>query len=397
MKLNKYCGIRLISVLLCALMLPGFCGCQFAVADPNGIIASADSFDEPLPSPESLGLTEKSLKNHHYHQLTAEEQLLYVAILNSWLNGKDSITLNNIDYYLLEKHIPRVTSAVYADHPECYRYAPDSKIRGTVRYGTNDDTVVITWTTISFENTRSEEERKLDEAISEIVSMASAYDDEYERVKVVHDYLVNAITYDHAAAKSNHEKNVIRNSAYSALVRNYAVCGGYSRAFQLILDRLGIPCTTVSGMSKKEPHAWSLVMLNGEHYLFDLTWDDPEDNLSYKYFAITTAELEKTHTFDNDFTYPTCTATACNYYVKEGFLIETYSMEEADRIITAQNTGAASASMKFTSRAEYDRAIDDIITCHNWGELTAFKDAHKFKYSLDETTWVLTVYFHAES
>lgn len=396
MTFNQYCSMRLASVLLCALILIGCCGCQFA-ADPNGIIASADAFDEPLPTPESLGLTEKSLKNHHYHQLTAEEQLLYVAILNAWSNGQSSLTVNNVDYYLLEEHVSRVTAAVYADHPECYRYTQDLKIRGTLRNGTNDDTVVITWTTMSFEETLSEEEIKLEAAISEIVSMALAYDDEYERVKAVHDYLVNAITYDEAAAKSNHKKNVIRNSAYSALVKNYAVCGGYSRAFQLILNRLEIPCTTASGMSGKEPHAWSLVLLDGEYYLFDVTWDDSGEKLSYRYFAITTAELEKTHTFDNDFTYPTCTATACNYYVKEGFLIETYSIEEAERVISAQNTGAASASMKFTSKAEYDRAVEDIITHQNWDKLTAFRDAHKIVYTPDETNWILTIHFPSDS
>ena len=104
--------MRLISALLCIFILLTFCGCLDKVltgathsdppsqADPDGIIASADAFEDTLPTPDSLGITEKSLSNHYYHQLTAEEQLLYVANLDSWTNESPSLTVKNIDYYL---------------------------------------------------------------------------------------------------------------------------------------------------------------------------------------------------------------------------------------------------------------------------------------------------------
>ena len=92
---------RSVFVLLCALLLISFCGCQSSdnsdISNMNtsngGNFASADAFEEPLPSPDSLGLSENTLKNHHYHSLTEEEQLLYIAVLNTWKNGEDSLKL----------------------------------------------------------------------------------------------------------------------------------------------------------------------------------------------------------------------------------------------------------------------------------------------------------------
>ena len=403
MKLNKIHALRLISALLCATLLLSFCGCQSkdepdGSLDPLAIFVSADSFDEALLSPEVFGLTENTLKNHHYSQLTEEEQLLYLAILNSWTNNDDALTVKNVDYHLLNDKIAHVVNAVYHDRPECFRYSLGYKLKGSVYEGVNDDTVTVTWAKNTFKNIPSEEEGRLDQAISEILAVASAGADDYQRVKLVHDCLVDRISYDYSALSNEDGLTHWRNNVYSALVEGSAVCGGYARAFQLILNRLGIPCTIVSGFGEKEYHAWSLATLDGENYLFDVTWDDPKDSPpSYKYFALTTEEMQKNHTPNTDFTYPTCTATACNYYVREGLLLETYSLDEADRIISDQNTGAAAAVLKFNSRAEFDRAVKDLITDDHWSSLTALKGMRQLRYSKDEEHLILTVYFQTEN
>lgn len=48
------------------------------------------------------------------------------------------------------------------------------------------------------------------------------------------------------------------------------VCEGYSRCFNLLLEKAGIETTLVSAVS----HAWNLVKLNGKWYHMDVTWDD---------------------------------------------------------------------------------------------------------------------------
>ena len=397
MKANKNFAARLISIFLCILLLLVFCGCiNFDIPDfpKDSEDFSEDFSEESIPSPEELGLTEESLKNHHYHQLSAEEQELYVAILNSWLEGNDSLQLDNVEFDKLKECFSRIISAVYSDHPECYRYQNGASLKGTVRDGDDNDTVVISWKITAFEENTQAEEEKLECAISEILAAASAGANKYEQVKIVHDHLVNTITYDTSATEGQDSLTARRNSIYSALVEKTAVCGGYARSFQLILDRLGIPCTTVSGTSERNvPHAWSLAMLDGEYYLFDVTWDDSDKEASYTYSAVTTEEMEETHLPNPHFTYPTCTATAYNYFVREGLLLEAYSFEEADRIVSAQKAESDAAFLKFTNKAEYDKAVSELITEQKWTKLTSFQNAKKLSYASDEEKLLLKLYF----
>lgn len=395
--------LRLLSVFLSVLLLSAiFAGCDLSStpggsnSGGGGRVASLDAFDAVLPTPESLGLTENTLKNHHYNALSAEEQILYVAVLDSWNRGDETLNIKNVDYDALTVSLKRTVAAVYFDHPECYRYANAYHLKGTLYPGENDDSAVIGWSPTLFCETRSEEEANLDAALSAILSSASALPDEYSRVKLVHDHLVNTVTYDHAALNDLDSLGPRRNSAYSALIEKAAVCGGYARAFQLLLNRLGIPCTTISGTSEGMPHAWNLALLDGEYYLFDPTWDDAGEQLSYHYFAATTAELQKTHTFTQDFTYPTCTATACNYYVKEGFLMERYDFDDAARIVSAQK-GNEAAHLKFLSKAEYDSAVKDLVKNQKWATLPEFEGQTSIRYVGNEKYFILTLYFPSAS
>ena len=59
------------------------------------------------------------------------------------------------------------------------------------------------------------------------------------------------------------------------------VCDGYSRAFKVLCDKLGIPCVLETGWAKTTAsgtpgfHMWSLVQVGGTWYGADITWDDP--------------------------------------------------------------------------------------------------------------------------
>lgn len=125
---------------------------------------------------------------------------------------------------------------------------------------------------------------------------------EERKIKVIHDYIINHVKYD--IERSDKKVTTYHSdTAYGALIENYAICGGYADSMKLFLDRLQIPNYKISG----ENHIWNLVKLNDKWYHLDLTWDDPitstgEDKLIYDYFLITTAELKKMetdqHTFD---------------------------------------------------------------------------------------------------
>ncbi len=96
----------------------------------------------------------------------------------------------------------------------------------------------------------------------------------YDKVKYVHDYIVDLMSYDQTEKINN-------ANVYGALIEKTCVCEGYAESFKLILDRLNIPCVIIYGdgidsRGRTEAHAWNYVkMEDGNWYGVDATWDDP--------------------------------------------------------------------------------------------------------------------------
>ena len=101
-------------------------------------------------------------------------------------------------------------------------------------------------------------------AISRILSGVNKNWSDFEKILYIHDYLVTNCHYD---------LTFRHYQAYDAIVNNTAVCQGYSEAYKVLLNKLGIPCEIVT--SYKLNHAWNAVKLNGKWYYVDVTWDDP--------------------------------------------------------------------------------------------------------------------------
>lgn len=60
-------------------------------------------------------------------------------------------------------------------------------------------------------------------------------------------------------------------TAYSAIIKNTAVCMGISLAICTIFKELGIPCRYVRGTRNGEGHAWNMIFLRGGWFYIDVT------------------------------------------------------------------------------------------------------------------------------
>lgn len=70
---------------------------------------------------------------------------------------------------------------------------------------------------------------------------------------------------------------------YGSVGSNGPVCSGYSKAFNVLCDRVGIPCVLVDGQANSggtiSGHMWNYVQMeNGNWYAIDVTWNDPMVN-----------------------------------------------------------------------------------------------------------------------
>ena len=111
----------------------------------------------------------------------------------------------------------------------------------------------------------------------------------YEKVKTIHDYVCNRISYldDNTDTVS---------SVYGAIKNGKGLCNSYALCMYRFLVEAGIPCKYVRGMAGNgrdaDGHAWNMVALGDRWYLLDATWDDSEDGLSHDYFLKGTSDFD---------------------------------------------------------------------------------------------------------
>ncbi len=110
---------------------------------------------------------------------------------------------------------------------------------------------------------------------------------EYETIRQIHDKLIDLVNYnDPAASEIRFDPGQnLAHTAYGALVAdsdgnpNYAVCDGYTLAFEYLLQQCGIEAIFLGGLAGSSEensggHAWNLVKMDGVWYEVDTTWDD---------------------------------------------------------------------------------------------------------------------------
>ena len=92
-----------------------------------------------------------------------------------------------------------------------------------------------------------------------------------------------------------------------ALANRKAVCAGYAQCYQFLLSQVGIDSVYIAANTKKEPHAWNLVKLDGHWFHVDCTWDrglGVNPNVKHTYFMLSDAEFNADGVHSEDWKKP---------------------------------------------------------------------------------------------
>lgn len=276
-------------------------------------IIDINNSENILTSTDNLPINSSKNNHYYYSQLDENGKIIYTALENNIDNLKKdnhvidfSTTFNELlnkstGRYTLNKAFQSALDAFSYDHPELF-YIDISKISlniscvsiahletYTVKICPHEDTK-------NYLNNSFKSEQQVDIAIKrvesikkEIINNISDYST-YQKIKSVHDLLVNSIKYDETYSMSN------SHNIYGALINKEVVCEGYAKAFKYIMDALDVECILVSGnatnsSNETETHMWNYVRLNNEWYGVDVTWDDPiiiggpsKNNIRHDYF-----------------------------------------------------------------------------------------------------------------
>ena len=201
----------------------------------------------------------------------------------------------------------------------------------------------------------------------------------------LHIKMINSVDYDTIALNKEDVEGTLEaneidriRSICGVFIDGKAVCAGYAKAMQFLLQKCGIEAAYAAGEICKENgtfgggHAWNIVKIDGDYYYLDTTWDDGSDtiqsvknyDLGFSYFCITTDELLRSRNLARcPIEMPCLTATKANYYYRNGLVLEAADGEKLKEFATK----AATAKQKFftfkcTSKALYEQMFDKFNT-----------------------------------
>ncbi len=357
----------------------------------NAVLKPSDFTNVAIPaSGEGTGYY-----RHNYFELNENEQRLYSVIMQSIYTQPERIEVPELNGGDLTK----VFRAVSHDNPDLFNLGLNCTI-----YTEGLKTYFESEYIISYEDYTA----KLNEVkgiASAIVDGASIYTSNYEKEKYVHDYIINHCSY------ADPSESLMANTVYGCLVEGKASCEGYSRAFQYIMSLLNIENRLVTGESADDGvnyvnHMWNYVVLDGEGYFVDLTWDDPraEGNvLRHTYFNVNTNDILVKHRNIAQ-SIPLCTNTRYNYFVYENAYFNIGSGEAFETgvyngVYTALQRQYSCVEFRFADKAVMEQAKNTLfnegIIYNVYNEIGFVSDAGNAKvyYSTDDIMNTICLFF----
>lgn len=215
----------------------------------------------------------------YYGMLEGEERALYRQIYANAMERNQSFRPAMIFKY---SGIKDVFEAVYNDHPELFWLETEY----SCKYLEDGQCLEITLKYNETVENFDEAKQRFEARAKEIIKKTEQFSQLDVKEQMVHDELIETVKYNKNAEMGQ--------SAYSALVNGESVCAGYARAFQYIMQQIGVPCYYCTGTSDGD-HAWNIIKLGGKYYNVDVTWDDTTTP-SYNYYNKTDKEYAATHT-----------------------------------------------------------------------------------------------------
>lgn len=342
-------------------------------SDTRELPASQQTADEL--SKKYTGYGFKALQN-------SAEQKLY-ACIDETINESESREIYT-ERFDDPKRISDVIEFYKDDHPEVF-WIDEAK----PYYYANEIDGLTLELNFKFEgDLLNEVKTKLDNAITSALANAPVHGSDYEKELYIHNYLIDHCAYDTEAVDYHKSENEVRaneQNAFGALAEGRAVCEGYARAFQILCDRLNIPCWVIQGQAEGfdnqeiTNHIWNCVKLDNDWYHVDVTWDDyddlvPADVNRYLYFNLTTEEIKKDHRIsplysdysDSDVWYngfvPECAGTDyCYLTLNSLYISDLYDDACGEYVAEHAKNSASCCSFILDEKLDFEEAFGEMV------------------------------------
>ncbi|WP_294405190.1 Ig-like domain-containing protein [uncultured Clostridium sp.] len=263
---------------------------------------------------------------------------------DSYYDGiKQDIKGNNVEVYLLKSlnmtsfgidktELKKIVDSVKYDHPEFFWLSSKFFYSG---YLDNFTEQGLVWMPVVPKNyctrkMRRDMREKIDEAMDEYRGLINDDMSDYEKEKIIHDKIIDETVYDPNLDRANESIN--DHNIAGVFIDHVAVCEGYARSMQILLNEVGIDNIYVVGKSHNEGHAWNQVKIDGSYYNLDSTWDDSYNK--YRYFNVPDSIFDDHTAFTPSSSQYLYNIKSCNSNSAYSYL----SSDDVDYFINIGNT-----------------------------------------------------------
>lgn len=326
-----------------------------------------------------------SVDDYCYSQLNLSEQIAYDAMFDCITTLTSRWNCGSFSQDTLKK----AYDCLMMDHPELFWSESFTYVTSYVNNSIAGRCVEFeyTMTRAQIEKTNKE----IEQALLGIVREIGTVEPSYETARLVYAWMVENCTYD----VSNMDQ-----SLYSVLVNRSGVCASFAKAYEFIMQCLGIPCTCVNGrlasgsgilgVSSNIGHEWNLVYLDGSWSHVDVTSAlgvSQDGFVDYGFFCSTTDEILVTHTIENVVEIPDCSDSSLGVFERYGLVLEAYDIDAVTDGFARSASLGMLPEVRFSSyRAFIDAKYDLIDNARLLGvvEKLTSKSVESVDYSIDE-------------
>ena len=372
----------------------------------NGIIPGGGK--EPIRG--SIERNPGNVPLYAYQHLSDSEKAMYDVIVDAVYNHKPDI--KSIPLQIHKDNMQKIIDYIDRDHPELIWFN-----RGISYLFDSSSGIVseLNFTYCLTEEESSKRHQEIEASLKPFMDTVTDKMSDYELVLRIYENIIRLVDYDTIGLERQKKYSPVTSdkpddlrSIYGVFVNKKAVCAGYAKATQYLLNLCGIECVYVTS----DTHAWNLVKLEGAYYHLDTTWGDLSntkkeknisDRIQYDCFCITTAEVLNLeyHQPESDLPLPECTATKCNYFHRHGLFFEKYNYEKVKAIVAKSfENGVFDISIKFADKKVLSEAERDLVTNSKIREAaqsvslkTGVRVNLSYSYSVQKDSLILTFHF----
>ncbi len=367
----------------------------------TGVVKADDGTETSVTEIDSIGSTyskDEIQRPYSYNQLNEKQMYIYDAVITAAERLKTDVPLSTIMEITADEYC-EVYQQIYNDEHALFYL--DTKMQ----YAMNNNTKKLAAAVIYYKYSDEkilEMQKAIEEEAKRVLDGVTPQMTEYETVKYFHDYLASNVVYDETA---NNCRDI-----YGVFVDKKAICGGYSKAFSYLCDKVGIETVTVTGDADGEAHMWNMVKIDGQWYNIDVTYAVTESELGnyvrYDYFCVTDEMLADSRSiYEQIYTYPKATAEDCNFFVKNGLIADSWEDVRAmliNQITEVTKTDDFVIQVKCSSKELYDEAVNKLFSATEKKAIEIFEEAlptaaRKYdckavNYSQDKTSRVIKLF-----